>query len=1408
VGALAAGCGQANVRECAGISMRNIGKKWLLALGVVGLSSVAPSAHAFKTGTHSATATEVVRQLSAGVNASGGNLHFEIDGRPLDIKVTEAEAYAAVLANPDFFRAGAVGPDAFPDPLTGQIMMHGDQSDMVKDIVEKISGVRPPLHDHADFFENRKGPAEFRSIDFATAMLEFLNTRYNAVGAERAQILAFIMGYLSHGVGDSFAHTWVNELAGGSWSLSKGKGLWGPFSEEIKHVAVETMVDKLVPSDLKDVAGDGGGQTLIRLRAPVKFLDAFYSSLPLHSGLAPYSPSGGLKGFIDHYKNFNSYHGGFFYNYLNAQTQVAPSLKSWSGLGGVFDLAEDINDNKFVNFGLDLAELPEDVLSWLSIGNPIGWVDELTGGFIDCHADPASGFPTPIKDLREALDYVGGINDRIGLHSKKSEIVRRNWVRLSQCTSENLARSGAKDFDPEKPAFNHDSCADVVRAGWIDQGNPDGLDRGDIRPRSNVASIAYIDLNEDERFLLDLKAAFLGEDAEDLFLLVNDPINNHGVWETDEAMEGKNQHRSIGKNLERMLDYVADFGFRVDELSEIIQPGNDRSVKEDYDSFCSAARDPGFERCLDIAFGPIAATGRAIACSAEHLACTTSNVKTCLQNACNDACPFSNSSCGDLCGTGEPSGCEKKCDDWFCVEACFPFTDACVDLCEPVLHTSCNLVCGLFSSEKDTCAEAVLDEAVCGVEAVKCNVDNLAATITNDNYADKLLVPARKACDTVDEALRLFKCLKGDPNLSQDQQDANRRDCVIDLCTKQTDFSKTKCTETYDQVKKGYDDAIQVKDAVSAVADALKQRPPHEVVNLAFILEDSKKSPQYLAALQSSIASTKANWVNNPPPATAPQAEKDLYARKGKVITRWQKLANDIQTLGTSPDPLTDFTNASNEAADLIRQSTELGLIPTVIGPTAQQIYADIGPKFKETFLPFFNALQGMKLAPLTRKDVEVAFTNNANVEGTPRLPWFTDKNSPACSGAGASPYCDVFKSFDEPNCLDCAGASLLPDPNRFGWVPGRGMVAWNNYTSDNPVRHITTALPFANSNDAYDNLYTRIFQVPPGVPEFAGFDDPDAPWTSQQLPLSTNTGNKTQGAGSLQVDKCGTGTLDSPVFNTADWGAVGDKLKLDVFIPAPQQSPYWVGGLEFFITVTPADLVYQSIGYKDLTTLPRGQWSTLEFAVPPQLRTAMLGDFSRARFNIQLNYTDCAHPILLDNIRFGGNVTKRQNYHLRGSQKHSVTTNPLFSFDDVGSWGSNTPVTASATKVQGSGSLAVNASWWTPVTSRPFNINELVGVTRRLSLDIFVPKPSGDSYWGGSIQLYATCGGISNAYIGQYGLTNRFEGEFNTAEFTLPDDLYQVLRGARGPAANCSFTVQVGVNPGGTWLLDNMGFY
>jgi len=172
----------------------------------------------------------------------------------------------------------------------------------------------------------------------------------------------------------------------------------------------------------------------------------------------------------------------------------------------------------------------------------------------------------------------------------------------------------------------------------------------------------------------------------------------------------------------------------------------------------------------------------------------------------------------------------------------------------------------------------------------------------------------------------------------------------------------------------------------------------------------------------------------------------------------------------------------------------------------------------------------------------------------------------------------------------------------------------------------------------------------------------------------------------------------------------------------------------------------------------------------PANIKTALLGDYANARFSIRVNVADFSKRILVDNIRFAGDITKRQTFHVRGSQQHAVTTNPLFSFDTVSNWSSSVGVSASTNKTQGMGSIGVAAANTTTLISRPFSTTELVGVTRKLSIDVFVLKPQPNAYWNGTISLSTTCGGLTNAYIGQASLTNRFENEFNTAEFTLPD--------------------------------------
>src|SRR5687767_12161351 len=93
---------------------------------VLAVATFALDADAFKVKTHVASANRVDDEIRIAI-ANGSpesTLVFEVRNRRLDLRITVKEAYDAILAHPDFFRGGAIGPDGFPDPITGQMLQH------------------------------------------------------------------------------------------------------------------------------------------------------------------------------------------------------------------------------------------------------------------------------------------------------------------------------------------------------------------------------------------------------------------------------------------------------------------------------------------------------------------------------------------------------------------------------------------------------------------------------------------------------------------------------------------------------------------------------------------------------------------------------------------------------------------------------------------------------------------------------------------------------------------------------------------------------------------------------------------------------------------------------------------------------------------------------------------------------------------------------------------------------------------------------------------------------------------------------------------------------------------------------------------------------------------------------------
>jgi len=130
-----------------------------------------------------------------------------------------------ILNNKEAFRAGALGPDAYPDVVFGQMYIHTKE--------DINSGL--------------------------WLMIMFEELKYADMGNKDGQAaFAFTLGFMMHYSTDLFTHTYVNEYAGGPFKMSDTKNVK-------RHIALESYIDRKIPANMK--IGD-----LINVKAPAQFV--------------------------------------------------------------------------------------------------------------------------------------------------------------------------------------------------------------------------------------------------------------------------------------------------------------------------------------------------------------------------------------------------------------------------------------------------------------------------------------------------------------------------------------------------------------------------------------------------------------------------------------------------------------------------------------------------------------------------------------------------------------------------------------------------------------------------------------------------------------------------------------------------------------------------------------------------------------------------------------------------------------------------------------------------------------------------------------------------------------------------------------------------------------------------------
>ncbi len=198
---------------------------WFVVM-VVGIMS-AGSAMAFKVKTHIWVAQQVINELqNCREIYQTSCIRVELDGelRMLPVPTVVAEA---IRDYPEFFHSGSIGPDAYPDILVGQSIIHPGVTQQNADKSETLTG--------------------FGTSDWLRDLIEA--AAYHPNGEERKKVIAFVYGFLAHAAADVWAHTYVNTYAGDQFSLIDGE-----TDVERRHIALEDYIAQKTPP-IVDVDG-------------------------------------------------------------------------------------------------------------------------------------------------------------------------------------------------------------------------------------------------------------------------------------------------------------------------------------------------------------------------------------------------------------------------------------------------------------------------------------------------------------------------------------------------------------------------------------------------------------------------------------------------------------------------------------------------------------------------------------------------------------------------------------------------------------------------------------------------------------------------------------------------------------------------------------------------------------------------------------------------------------------------------------------------------------------------------------------------------------------------------------------------------------------------------------------------
>lgn len=149
------------------------------------------------------------------------------------------------------------------------------------------------------------------------------------------------------------------------------------------------------------------------------------------------------------------------------------------------------------------------------------------------------------------------------------------------------------------------------------------------------------------------------------------------------------------------------------------------------------------------------------------------------------------------------------------------------------------------------------------------------------------------------------------------------------------------------------------------------------------------------------------------------------------------------------------------------------------------------------------------------------------------------------------------------------------------------------------------------------------------------------------------------------------------------------------------------------------------------------------------------------------------------------------------------------FSLDDPSTWQipGDQPVVATSTKTEGSGAFEITPTGYKVLQSPAVNQSAIAGLGF-VTLDARISAIQSNPWWVGAVQIYieVPSRGLWNQWVGQWELTGRPQGEWQTLRLPLPSYITSQLQDAN--YSDLKVRIAVNLNPGsGPLILDNLRF-